>query len=766
MRLVVLLCVWISGVVSYAHAQQSPISLPSFDGSIEIDGELDDAAWESAAQVELNIVTWPSENTVSPVNTTAKVIENGETLYVAFVAQDPQPELIRAYFRDRDRVRSDDLVGVKLDTFNNGRLAYQFFSNPYGVQIDEIENEMTGSVNASWDGIWQSKGKITDTGYQVEIALPLRLFNFKQSTQKTIWGIEFVRWYPRDERQRISNVPDDRNNACSLCQMARIEGFEQVQQSKNLAIVPALVTGKGRTRDVASDSAWEYQGKAEVGLDVQWAMSPEVLLQATVNPDFSQVEADVAQLSINKPFALFFDEKRPFFMENADYFSTNLDLVYTRNIASPDFGLKTTGRIDNHTFGVFAAKDESTFVIVPGNITSSLASIEDSSSNVALRYRSDVSADWSVGASGTLREADSYHNHVYAVDSKYRITPQDVLKVQLLQSDTRYPDSLAGDFCYGLCQSPDDFVEAYSRVNHSDNLSGSGYLIYYSHRQRDWFVRTKRTKFSEGFRADLGFMPAIDRVSDSAGAGYFWYNENSWWNEIEINADVSLEHNNNGELIEREVKLHANMVATMQTYLEVNVEQRDRVGLRYDPRSLTIDGNTSRFTEKLYSANYVARPVSAVYIDSYLRFGERIDFTNDRLGDELLFQQRLIFSIGKHALLDLRHTYQELDAEGQEVFTANLSDVRLTYQFDERQFLRLVASYTDIERNLSNYNDPQFFSALSRDLGTQLLYSYKLDPFTKLVVGYSDYGFEDDTTSSLRTSEQSLFMKISYAWLQ
>ena len=760
--LLVVLC----GITNRAHADAGvTITLPATSGEMVIDGQMDEPQWQDAVTLSLDYVTRPHENTAPPVKTTVKAIENGDTLYVAFIAEDNEPSRISAFYRDRDKIWSNDLVGLKLDTFNDSRLAYQFFANPLGIQADSIENEMTGRESDSWDAIWESKGRINPKGYVVEMAIPLRILNFTESDNKKIWGAEFIRYYPREERLRISNVPYDRNNACNLCQLGEISGFEQAKQGKNLALIPTLVLGKGRSRDPLVTQDWDDTDNEEIGLDVKWGITPEVSLQATLNPDFSQVESDVAQLSINNTFALFFNEKRPFFLENADYFSSNFNLVYTRNIAAPDFGAKVTGRKDSHTFGVFAANDETATFLVPGNLGSSIASIEDESVNVALRYRYDVSDDWSLGVINTIRQADDYHNYVVGFDSKYKFTDQDTLRVQWVESDTEYPEELFKDFCDDQCTEPDDFSETAMRLKKQDNFRGNAYRINYRHEERDWFFRADHFNNGRDFRADLGFVSRVDRISNVIGGGYIWYNENSWWNEFEISGDWDIHHNDAGELLEKEAQIEFSVNARWQSYFELGFETRDRVGLRQDPSSLAVDGNATMFKEDSQWLFFEMRPVSEFFFATFARYGDRIDVTNNRLGKETNIQPRFELSLGQHTQLNVRHTYRNMDVNGEQLFTANLTDARLTYQFDQRQMLRLIVVYSDIERNVNNYLDPTSVESKNRDVGTQLLYSYKVNPLTKFFIGYSDSGFQSDDVPRMTMAEQSVFMKVSYAWL-
>lgn len=772
----ILICAFVAcfpAVAKQYVANHSKIKIPYIQGQVSTDAELLEPQWQQATKVELNYVVRPFENTQPPVKTHALVFEDGQTLHVAFVAQDPNPQAINAFYRDRDKIWSDDLVGIKLDTFNDNRLAYQFFVNPLGIQIDAIENEMTGKESDSWDAIWQSKGKITAAGYQVEMAIPLRVLNFNEADGYKIWGAEFVRFYPRNDRYRISNTPTDRDNACTLCQLAEVEGFANATQGQNLAIIPTMVAGRSRSRKPQNTLQWDYEGNQDVGLDIKWGLTPEVSLLATFNPDFSQVEADAPQLSVNNTFALSFAEKRSFFLENADYFSSNIDLVYTRNISAPDYGSKVTGRIGQHTLGVFVANDATTSFVVPGNLGSKVASIAAQSTNMALRYRYDLTDDFSLGWVSTVREAESYHNYVGGLDIKYQITPQDTFKAQLIGSDTAYPDELYKDFCADDCTELSDLSEQVLRTVNRDSFADYMYRIDYRHDQRDWFVRTAHLRRGGDFRADLGFQSKVDRNTDILGAGYIWYNQDSWWNRLEVSGDYDINHDDNGDLLEVERELYLKVLGNYQSLLRFGAIKRKRVGQRQyagdmldltDANLLRIADNTTLFSENKLSLNFRMRPSAYLKFGIIARIGDEIDFANNRLGQQVFLKPDIKWSIGKNVQLELKHTYSNLDVEGQHLFTANLSDARLTYQFDQRQFLRLIAIYSDIERNQANYHEQ--VDANRKKLGVQLLYSYKLNPLTKFFAGYSDAAIDRDDLASLTKSEQSIFMKFSYAWLQ
>ncbi|WP_164084724.1 carbohydrate binding family 9 domain-containing protein [Alteromonas flava] len=742
----------------------SPLTIPYVEGAAKLDGVLDEPQWQHAAKQTLDYVTEPFEsNLPAPVKTEVFIYEDGNSLYVAFIAHDPDPEAIRAFYRDRDFIFGGDMVGVKLDTFNDSRLAYQFFVNPFGVQADVIENEMTKIESEAWNAIWESAGQITEQGYVVEMALPLRTMNFNEGERTKVWGAEFLRFYPREDYLRISNIPRDRNNSCLLCQLEDIQGFETATQGKNLAVIPTFVAGRGRTRDIYSTREWEYQQNQEVGLDVNWGITPEITLQATLNPDFSQVEADVAQLSINNTFALFFDEQRPFFTENADYFSSNLNLVYTRNVGAPDYGAKITGRVGDHSLGVFVANDDSTTFLVPGNLGSSVAELAESSNNAAIRYRFDVSDKLSIGYVSTLRKSDSYHNYVNGIDVRYLITDKDTLRAQWVVSDTQYPDQLFRDFCSEDCSGSSNLSEEALRLRQTDSFTGRAFRVNYRHEASDWYVYADHYANGADFRADLGFVSTIDDNKSVLGGGYYWWNDDSWWNRIRISGDWDITHNDNGELLEREIEANFSIRGDYQTYFEIGALSRDRSGLRWDNASLAIDNNTNRFDERQWHVFVETQPNEILYMNAYYNSGDQIDFANNRLGERDLIEGEVELNIGQHLYVGAYFLYNDFEADNKPLFTAKIYDARLTYQFDTRQFLRLILAYADIHRNPDNYLQP--VDAEYQDLSWQLLYSYKINPLTKFFVGVSDASFNDDSLSRLTSAEQSVFMKFSYAWL-
>ena len=409
------------------------------------------------------------------------------------------------------------------------------------------------------------------------------------------------------------------------------------------------------------------------------------------------------------------------------------------------------------------ANDGATTFLVPGNLGSSIASFEEGSLNLALRYRYDLSEQLSVGLTSTVRDAQGYYNYVNGIDAQYQLTDKDTFRAQIIRSDTQYPIDLYKEFCDNDCEQDEDYSETVLRLKKTEAFSGRAYRLRYTHEERNWNIFLNRNSRGTGIRTDLGFGSLADRHQSVVGGGYNWYSENTWWNKVRLSGDWDISHNDNGELIEKEAEMQLSLNGQLQSYFEIGLLTRDKVGLRDDPSRLSITNNTTLFTEQQASFFFEMRPSPGWYINTFARYGDHIDYDNNRLGKQLFVRPTISWSVGESLQFKLRHTYQNLDVDSQQLFTAGLSDFRATYQFNQRQFLRFILVYSDIQRNQENYTFD--VDASSKGLGTQLLYSYKINPLTKFFVGYSDSAYQDDVLTSLTKNERSVFMKFSYAWL-
>lgn len=708
--------------------------VPLVDKDILIDGVLDEAIYQEALQIDLKYEIDPGLNVDPGIKTTVYIVDRGTSIVFAFRASDPNPEKIRAFLRDRDSAYQDDFVGVMLDTYNDERRALEFFVNPLGVQMDMIRDESGGgsSEDDSWDAIWNSAGKITKDGYVVEMEIPYNELQMPKTQGQKIWGIGLFRSYPRSVRKQIQHDKFDRDNSCFLCQVSKYKGFANAKRGMDLEITPSVTVIANQLRPSAFGDYSSVDYNVEPSLDVNWGINSNLTLNATLNPDFSQVESDSAQLDVNQTFALFFPEKRPFFLENSDYFNTHMNLIHTRNVADPNYGVRMVGKSDKNAYGFFFTDDTLTTILVPGVFGSNLASLDRSSQNLVGRYRRDFGNSSTVGTVLTRRSARDYDNTVASFDGTYRITDKNSVQFQYSNSSTQNSDSLVEDF---------DLVK---------NISGDAYYLRFSHNSEKVFLAATHYDYDDDFRADLGFIGKVGYTKSVIGGQYTWRPEKkSWWNRFSIYSDWDITHDQQGRLIEKELEASINLNASKQSYFGISGYTRVTLwnGILYDENDIGADFNF--------------QPKSGFRIGVGIDFSDAIDYSNDKIADELSGYMFSSINLGQHLSMNLNHSFRKLSRDGGNVFIANQSDLRFSYQFNIRQRLRLSVINTNINRDTSLYSSS--VDSHTRRLSNQLIYSYKLNPKTLLFLGYSDSGREAQDFD-LTTTNRTLFMKFSYAW--
>ena len=706
---------------------------------IDIDGALDEPAWRDAAAIEIAYEWFPGDNTKPPVETWAYVTYDRSNLLIGFRAVDPQPERIRAHLMDRDQIDTlaqDDHVVVQIDTFNDQRRYFQFQVNPLGVQADARVSEVDRSEDWSWDMIWESRGRITADGYEVEIALPFNQLRFPNARGPQTWGIDVGRSYPRSSRHRLNASGRDWNQSCFVCQFHKVSGLEGLSPGRNLELDPTLTAS--RTDQLDAFPGGDLQTgdeETEAGLTVRWGITPNLTLTATANPDFSQVEADAAQLDLNERFALFFPEKRPFFLEGVGYFNVLNRVVFTRTLVDPDWGLKLTGKQGRNGLGFFAAEDAVNGLLFPSNQGSRSTLLDESVSSAVLRFRRDVGGSSSFGVLYTGREGGSYHNHVYGFDGFFRPRETDTLIVQYLRSDTRYPEAVAAEFDQPAGAFDDSLWE-----------------VRYERDTRTWNWAVDYEEYGPGFRADSGFVPRVDQ--DKAQAivrRRFWGEESDWYDRVVLGAYANHIQDQEGRLTDQAWQLFSSYSGPLQSAVDLVATRRKEL-----------------FGETLYEGldslelAVELQPGGSVKLQTYVALSDTIDYTDNRPADELFFNPAVEARIGRHVNLDLDHVLQRLEVDGHRLFQANLTQLRVVYNFNPRMFARAILQWLDVDRETALYDEP--VEPTIETLFSQLLFSYKLNARTVLFLGYSDNQLGVENVDRVRT-DRSFFFKLGYAWI-
>ncbi|MEK7724546.1 MAG: DUF5916 domain-containing protein, partial [Acidobacteriota bacterium] len=455
------------------------ITIPKFDSEPTIDGKLDDEVWKKAAvfkdfyQISPGDVVAPSRETIGYVGYDEKY------LYVGIHAFE-EPDKIRATVATRDDVFADDNVRFTLDTFNDERRAYVFYFNPFGIQADSVL--VDGAQNGpdfSIDVVMESKGVILPDGYSVEVKVPFKSLRYAAGKGK-IWGFNIGRQIPQLNNENDSWMPIVRD-VSSLRQLGKITGLNDIKTERTLEIVPSITVSE--TGERIEDTTLPLGSrmlnrpiKQDIGVSVKFQITPNITLDAAVNPDFAEVEADAPVVRANERFPIFFPEKRPFFLEGIDYFHTPLQVVNTRNIADPDVAVKLTGKTGRNTFGIFTAVDR-----FPNTETKAYVGV--------VRLKRDFGVQSNIGLIATTYHFGAKrHNNLFGVDAKFQLDPQTIFDFQVVGTNSRR-----------------NFYNP--NTDNTEYRTGNGIAyqtnLDYTGKNRGWRIGVNGR--SKDYRADVGF---------------------------------------------------------------------------------------------------------------------------------------------------------------------------------------------------------------------------------------------------------------------
>ena len=389
------------------QVQATTFTVPRVEAEVAIDGALTEPAWQSAARLSGFHQYEPVDGRSAEERTEVLVFYSAKAIHFGIIASTKDPSSIRATLADRDNIGSDDRVTIYLDTFDDRRRAFMFGVNPLGVQEDGVRTEgavsagsiFGGSVDLNPDYLFDSKGQITPDGYVVEVRIPFRSLRFPGSGPQR-WGINIVRDNP-STGYRDTWTDVRRASASFLAQSGTMQGIDNVERGVVTEVQPFVtLTRLGARLDTGGFNRGSFETDAGANLRLGF---PEFSLDATLNPDFSQVESDVGLVTVNERFALFLPEKRPFFLEGIELFSTPNQLIYTRRIAQPVGGAKVTGKLGRYSVAYLAA-------------------VEDGGDNPVFniaRLRADFGGSSLVGLALTDWRGSGASNTVAAADVRY-----------------------------------------------------------------------------------------------------------------------------------------------------------------------------------------------------------------------------------------------------------------------------------------------------------------------------------------------------------
>ena len=721
------------------EANGPAIPIRRISGPIRIDGDLSDPAWSEATRVEEWFETNPGDNVAPAVGNLAWLAYDSDSLYAGFRFDDPDPRAIRAPLGDHDNTPSStDYGGILLDATNDGRTAQMFLANANGIEYDAITNDASGEDSAP-NFFWDAAGRVTEQGWQLELRIPFSSIRYS-GADPSQWGILLYRNRPRDFRYQYftSRLPRDRN--CFICNGRPVTGLSGLPSGDHWVVAPYVTATRVETpADGAGSALDDGSNEYELGGDGKWIPNPDTVIDATINPDFSQIESDVALITANERFALFQPERRPFFLESVDLFSTPFQAVYTRTITSPSWGARATGGSPSGKYTVLVGQDRGGgSVILPGPNGSDLAP-QDFESWVAIgRYRRDIGNSFaSLLYSG--REIDGGgHNRVLGPDFQWRPNDLHTVTGQFLASVSQTPER------------PDLAAEWDGR-----KLSGHAADLWWNRADERWDLFVEGRDVSDGFRADNGFIPQVGYRMGYGEGGRTFRPEHGAVRRLRLFTYGTYSEDMDGELLQQAVVPGFGMDALWNSFV--------RLELIFDE----VRGTEQTFARRRVRPQIDVRPGKALQrIYVFGTFGDDVDFEHDRPADGGEIQSQIELRPSDHLQLVLNYSRRWLDVVAApdlagRLFTAQVSRLKGVYTFNRRIWLRLIAQWVETTRDVRLWASP--VDDHSGDFAGSAVFAYKLNWQTVVYAGYADARALDDA-DELRPAERQAFLKVSYAF--
>jgi Domain of unknown function (DUF5916) len=720
-----------------------PITIRRAAGPITVDGRLDDPGWLGAARIERFYEVSPADNVQPKVRTVALLAYDDRYVYVGLVCDDPRPARIHAPYVSRDEIIStEDFVAVYLDTRGDRRSALEFRVDARGQQADGIYDDGSGNDDLSPDFFYDTAAVITPRGWQAEMRIPFSTLRYDHR-KPLEWGILVWRNYPRDFLYAIYSSPIPRNSNCGVCHALPIKGLEGLPAGGRLIVAPyGDFSEQGMPREGPGSRFLNGPVDANGGVDAKWMPNADTALDASVNPDFSQVESDVGQIGINRQFAIFYPEKRPLFLEGTDLFQTPIQAVYTRTITSPRWGARATGKLEDTAYTVLVAEDRGGgSVVVPGETASTLAPQDFSSIAAIGRVRQDFGASFG-GLLFTDREIASNggggHNRVIGPDVLWRISDRDLVLAQFLYSDTQTPDR------------PDLDPTWTGR-----RFSSHAIWAQYQHSGYHWLLRFTHDEYGEGFRAYDGFVPQVGYRFDKVVIGYSVYNVGIF-SQLTGGPFCNVADTSDGSTLQRQcgVFISPSGIHNLSGEIDLVPHEKERVG------DTVVDSHFTVYYNLSIDPGLVFSRISASGF-----VGDYRDIANARPGHGADVALTGTVWPTDHLALDFNAEREWLDVEAGgrsgRLFTADFARLKGTYNFTPHAFLRLIGQYITARQDPTLYLQP--VAGLNRDLTGSALFAYTLNWQTVFYLGYGD-SRALNAHDALVPAGRQFFLKVSYAF--
>jgi len=632
-------------------------------------------------------------------------------LYFVFICHDRHPGGIRGHLARRENILKDDNVSVLLDPFQDRRTGVLFTVNPAGVQADAAWSESSGA-DYSYDVVWDSEGRVTPDGWMAMMVIPFRSLRFRAIGSD--WGVVFNRNFPRNsEADYWPRVSASISGV--LSQEGTLHGIEGVTGSHNLQLNPYTIAQNERTLlnlDPLNPYFSARQFEDTDGGEAKLIIKDRIVLDATINPDFSNVESDQPQFTVNQRYPVYFPELRPFFLENANYFATPILLVYTRNIVHPEYGVRMTGKIGHTNVGFFSIDDRE-----PGQTVAPGTPFYNHRATFAVgRVSEDLGKGSSVGVIYTDEEFGQGWSRVGGLDFVARLTKKWTAFGQMVESSTMGTADSGTPPTYAA--GPASYLEV-QRTGHAFNLDSTN------------------KDYSTGFQSQVGFIQTTDMYNDQTHATYQWFPKHNVIQSfgLETNQNVAFDHQGNRiyhySTFDPFVLLPRNIVIA-----PIGGQNSDTLG----PQNGTLLTQNKNFTENFGGLVARGAPFTQLNFNIQAIRGGNVNYNPVAGGVPSLMDEQTVQALitvqplhqltaDNTYLLDRNHAV----ANGAMVYESQTFRTKVNYQFTRSLSARVIAEY---DSTLAN---PAQTSLLrTKQVGTEALLTWLPHPGTAIYIGYNN----------------------------
>jgi hypothetical protein len=760
-----------TALVYDGRAKRVHVDVPRIDSAVAIDGSLDESVWRRAARLTGFSQYQPVDGRAAEEPTEVLVWYAPDAIYFGIKAREIHGNVVRATHANRDNIDSEDQVQILLDTDNSRQIAFLFGVNPYGVQQDgtrsaqfgggaggvsatgggfQTINPLEGSVDLNPDYFFESKGRLVEGGYDVEVRIPFKSLRYQDATVQS-WGIHILRRVQHSGFQDTW-APAVRANANFLAQSGSLDGLHDLRRGLVVEATPTVTAHADRSPTLGNGR--DYQRKGELGGDARWGIRQNLTLNGTINPDFSQVEADIGQVLLNERFALFYPEKRPFFLDGLELFDSPNQLIYTRRIVAPTGGVKLTGKLAGLNIASIIASDDR-----ENSWTGNHSPLFGVS-----RLRYDFGSNNTLGAVLTTREDGGDFSRVGAADFRFYHSKLYFAQFQAAQSWT---DSLRNRRNGSLLQADWD-------------RTGRAWGFHYTLRSVD-----------PGFNAAAGFVNrtglietrAFNRISFYGAPGALvqtygaflqetriWNNEGSSHGLAESTEAITPSATIRGGWQVGGAVTHSYFAFDPSLYSGLTVQQS--TGILFDTVAFAVPGpepdqwgGSLRVTTPTYRLFTGTASMTRSQVPI---FREAAPGTSSRVDAALAIRPTTAI---RSSLQFSRLTIARKN-DGSRFSAETIPRIKVEYQISPPIFLRFVGQYAARSRStLRDRNgDPILVNGvldageIVNQFSTDWLFSYRPVPGTLVYLGYGstleeprEFRFQD-----LRRTRDGFFGKISY----